>query len=68
MVIKIEGDSDFIRDPETNAVVNNNSAEYQSYMKAKKNRESKQKQLDDLKDEIRELKGLLKTIIDNTPK
>ena len=54
MVIKIEGDSDFIRDPETNAVVNNNSAEYQSYMKAKKNRESKQKQLDDLTEEIRE--------------
>lgn len=62
---KVEDDSDFSRDMKTGAIVNTNDVAYQNYMKSKKIRNSRRKEIEDLKGEISEIKDLLKTLIDN---
>ena len=64
--IKIDGDPDLRRDPETNAVINTNNAAYQNYMKAKKKRETSEDELQTLKNEMEEIKSLLKTLINKS--
>ena len=67
---KIEGNGDLARDPETNSIVNVNSSDYNQYVSRKKlNAEKNQKaqtveeDLTKLKDEIQEIKSLLKEIL-----
>lgn len=63
--IKIEGDSDFVRDPQSNAVVNANDAAYRNYMRAKNLRSRQKEEIDSLKGEIKEIKSLLLSLIEN---
>jgi uncharacterized HAD superfamily protein len=67
---KIEGHGDLARDPETNSIVNVNSSDYNQYvsrkkLSAEKNRKAQnvEEDLTRLKDEIQELKSLLKEIL-----
>jgi hypothetical protein len=67
---KIDGHPDLIRDVETNAILNNNKNEYEKYLlttQIKKTQQSKvekiEEEVDTLKDDMTEIKELLKTVL-----
>ena len=67
---KIDGHQDLARDPETNSIINVNSSEYEQYLsrrdiKSKKNQKVQtiEEDLDKMKDEIQEIKSLLKELL-----
>lgn len=62
---KVEQDSDYSRDMKTGAIINTNDMAYQNYIKSRKIRDEKRKEIEDLKGEISEIKDLLKTLLDN---
>lgn len=62
---RIEQDHDYVRDPETNAIINTNNQAYENYMKSKRLRNSRKKEIEELKSEISEIKNMLKCLIDN---
>jgi hypothetical protein len=70
MKIKVEGHSSLARDIKSNAIVNTNKSEYQLYMNRIKNREQQSdqirntiKEINILKQELFEIKELLKEVI-----
>ena len=58
--IKVEGHSNLYRDPNTGAVINSSNSDYENYMKAKANREGMVSEINTLKQELDEIKQLLK--------
>jgi hypothetical protein len=67
---KIEGHPDLIRDTESNAILNKNRSEYEKYLLAaqiKKLHQTKvekiEEELDILKEDMTEIKDLLKTVL-----
>jgi hypothetical protein len=61
------------RDESTNAIINNNFDEYQNYLKKRESMLKKDKKIDDvsleitkLKDDIDEIKSLLKMIVNSS--
>jgi hypothetical protein len=70
MKIKVEGHSSLVRDVRSNAIVNTNKSEYQIYMNRIKSREQQGdqirntiKEINILKQELFEIKELLKEVI-----
>ncbi len=68
--IKVEGQEHLIRDISSNAIVNTNATEYQLYMARIQERKSNSDQIkgacreiNNLKQELREIKGLIKGLI-----
>tara|TARA_B100000287_G_scaffold14202_1_gene14342 strand:+ start:7638 stop:7859 length:222 start_codon:yes stop_codon:yes gene_type:complete len=71
-MFKVEGNSDLVRDPKTNSIVNTNSLEYEKYVARRKAStqshdrvESIEDDLSNLKNEINEIKSLLKELVTN---
>ena len=69
-LIPVEGKSGFYRDPESTAIINCDKKAYSDYMKRKKIAETKNSELDKMKDEIEtvknelgDIKGLLSTVV-----
>ena len=67
---KIGGNKDLARDPETNAIVNVNTLDYNRYIAMRKAKNQKNKVVDtieedlnDLRGEINEIKSLLKELV-----
>ena len=67
---KIGGNKDLARDPETNAIINVNSLDYDRYIAMRKAKNQKNKVVDtieedlnDLRGEINEIKSLLKELV-----
>jgi len=56
-LIPVEGREGWFRDPDSNAIVNCNKSEYDNYMAAYKRRETKEKKMTTLQDEVSELKS-----------
>ena len=70
MKIKVEGHSSLVRDIRSNAIVNTNKSEYQIYMNRIKSREQQGdqirntiKEINILKQELFEIKDLLKEVL-----
>ena len=68
--LKVEGHEHLVRDNNSGAIVNTNVTEYQIYMKRIRSREqdgdqirSAVKDINNLKNELREIKDLLKEIV-----
>jgi len=68
--LKVEGYTNLVRDIETKAIVNNNATDYQVYMNRIKSREKQGdqirntiKEINILKQELFEIKELLKEVI-----
>jgi len=68
--LKVEGHSHLVREVSSSGIVNTNTSEYNVYMKRIKSREehgdqirTAVKDINNLKTELREIKGLLKEII-----
>ena len=71
--IKVEGHTSLVRDIKSNAIVNQNVTEFQTYMKRVRDREqqgdqirSAVKEINTLKTELREIKGLIKEVINGS--
>ena len=62
--IKVEGHSNLYRDSQSGAVINSNRSEYERYMKAKANRDGMVNEINTLRQELDEIKQLLKQITD----
>mgnify|MGYP002638052274 CR=1 FL=1 len=60
--IKVEGHSNLYRDTQSGAVINSNRSEYEQYMKAKQNRNGMRNEINTLKQELDEIKQLLKKL------
>ena len=67
---KVKDHSDLARDPNTNSIVNINSTVYAKYVASRKIKSEKNKQvlsmeedLSNLKDEMNEIKSLLKELV-----
>ena len=70
--MKVDGHQNLVRDSRSNAIINTNVTEYQVYMKRVKDREhhgdqirNAVKEINTLKTELREIKGLLKKVVEN---
>ena len=70
--LKVEGHEHLVRDVNSGAIVNTNVTEYQLYMKRVRSREqqgdqirSAVKEINNLKAELREIKGLIKELVKN---
>lgn len=61
---KVEGHSDLIRDLETNAVINTNKTAYQDYLKMREEKLEEKQRLDNLENEVGEIKSLLYKLLD----
>ena len=68
--LKVEGQGELYRDSTTNSIVNRNTSDYNTYMSQKKMRTSKNQKVDTmeqdlahLKNEINEIKSLLKDLV-----
>ena len=71
--LKVEGHSHLVREVTSSGIVNTNTSEYEIYMKRIKSREqhgdqirTAVKDINNLKTELREIKGLLKEIINGS--
>ena len=69
--LKVEGHTHLVRDVNSNAIINTNTSDYQLYMKRVKVREKEAdklrnacKEINNLKSELREIKGLLTKVLD----
>ena len=70
--LQVEGHTSLVRDTESNAIVNTNISEYQVYMQRVRSRNkqgdeirSAVKEINNLKAELREIKGLIKELVKN---
>ena len=68
--LKVEGHRELYRDSTTNSIVNRNTSDYNTYMSHKKMRDNENQKVDsmeqnltDLKNEINEIKSLLKDLV-----
>ena len=68
--LRVEGHSDLIRDPMTNAIINTNRSKYEEYISRRNIKKSETQKVQDLenelsciKDDLNEIKSLLKEII-----
>ena len=71
--LKVEGHTHLVREITSSGIVNTNTTEYEIYMKRIKSREqhgdqirTAVKDINSLKNELREIKGLLKEIINGS--
>lgn len=63
--IRVEDDPNLYRNVKTGAVINVNDQAYENYMRRKSKISRKDREIQNLKDELSEIKGLLKTLLDN---
>tara|TARA_Y100001970_G_C13728734_1_gene600393 strand:+ start:321 stop:548 length:228 start_codon:yes stop_codon:yes gene_type:complete len=68
--LKVEGHGELYRDSTTNSIVNRNTSDYNRYMSQKKTKneetekvDTMEKNLSHLKNEINEIKSLLKELV-----
>ena len=70
--LKVEGYTSLVRDVRSNAILNKNVTEYQTYMKRIRDREQQGdqirnacKEINNLKQELYEIKNLIKELVKN---
>ena len=62
-LIPVEGHTTLGRDPASNAILNTDTSQYDAYVKARENAKKKDRSLQDLKDEVEELKRLVNDLV-----
>jgi hypothetical protein len=66
-MIRVKGHTNLYRDENSGAIVNCDSAAYNQYLNIINNREFQRKELDEMKQDINEIKTLLRKLI-NEPR
>ena len=59
-LIPVEGHTTLGRDPVSNAILNTDTTQYDAYIKAREMQRKRKRSLKELKDEVAELKALVK--------
>ena len=67
-LIPVEGHQTLGRDPVSNAILNTDTTQYDAYIKARENAKEKERSLQDLKDEVEELKRLVRDLVQKEDK
>ena len=62
-LIPVEGHNQLGRDTNSNAILNTDVSAYEAYRKARREAKRKEEELATLKDEVAELKALVKTLV-----
>jgi hypothetical protein len=65
-MIRVEGHTNLYRDEHSGAIVNCDSLAYNQYLNIINNRESQKKELDMIKQDINEIKSLLKELLNGS--
>jgi hypothetical protein len=66
-MIRVKGHQNLYRDENSGAIVNCDSVSYNKYLNTVHNKESQRKELDEIKQDINEIKTLLRELI-NAPR
>tara|TARA_B100000965_G_scaffold1940_1_gene1517 strand:+ start:1884 stop:2105 length:222 start_codon:yes stop_codon:yes gene_type:complete len=67
-LVPVEGHTTLGRDPESNAILNTDTSQYDAYIKARDAARKKDRTLEDLRTELDEVKSLLKTLVEKKDK
>ncbi len=67
-LIPVEGYTTLGRDPSSNAILNTDTTQYDAYVKARANAKKKDRTLQDLKNEVEELKKLVNDLVQKEDK
>ena len=67
-LMPVEGHQTLGRDPASNAILNTDTTQYDAYIKAREKAKKKDRSLQDLKDEVEELKRLVKDLVQKEDK
>ncbi len=62
-MIPVKGHKGLFRDEKTGAIVNSNLSEYNNYISMKNKKQLEREELDKIKSDIEEIKGLLKKLV-----
>lgn len=62
--MKVDGHKDFVRDEESGAILNINSAEIEKNRKIKRDRRAKEQEIETLKQDVSDLKDLVKQLVE----
>ena len=62
-LIPVEGHQTLGRDPASNAILNTDTTQYDAYIKARNAARKKDQSLQELQDEVAELKALVKDLV-----
>ena len=62
-MIKVEGHSNLYRDENSGAIINNDSVAYNQYVNSLNYKDMQRQELDKMKEDIDEIKSLLKEIL-----
>ena len=65
-LIPVEGENCLFRDTKSNAIINTNSSDYNSYISRKKFQQNEHDKLNHLESEIGEIKSLLKALAERS--
>ena len=68
MYIKVKDHAGLVRDSESNAILNNSDKEYDEYMRLKNKALTEKQEIANLKEEVGELKGMMKLILEKLDK
>ena len=70
--IKVDSDSDLVRDTNNNAIINNNKTEFDKFLRLSEKKYKEKKEFENLKSDVNsmktdleEIKSLLKSIVRN---
>lgn len=64
MMIPVKGNPNLYRDENSGAIVNCDNVAYNEYVNSLQNRENQKKEIDNIKNEISEIKTLLKQLLE----
>lgn len=62
--LKVEGSSSLVRDADTKAILNNNNAEYQNYLRKREMLIMNQNEINNIKEDILQIKQMLCALIE----
>ena len=62
-LIPVEGHTALGRDPASNAILHTDTTQYDAYIKARENAKKKDRTLQELQDEVAELKALVNNLV-----
>jgi hypothetical protein len=62
--LKVEGNSSLVRDTDTKAILNNNSVEYQNYLRKREMLIMNQNEINNMKEDILQIKQMLCALIE----
>jgi hypothetical protein len=63
-MIKVEGYPNLYRDEKTGAIINCDTISYNNYVNSLNKRDSQKREIDNIKNEISEIKSLLKQLLE----